>query len=449
MVQVETERKFEIGPEEEIPEQLGSIVEVTNPQTWKLRARYFDDADYTLIRSHISLRHRLGGPDHGWHLKWVASETSRYEMHAPGSNTKQIPAPLLEELNQHCEHGDLRVVARLETVRTQSNLIRDGKLIAYLCDDRVLARSLSQYLSWRELEVELVDGDVTDLDEITRVLEANGVQVSRRAAKVATVLAREIETTRPAEAVAAYWRAQRDALAESLAQARIDLDWELAESIRSNVRNLLAIRSVWLGLQPDSASAARLLQQCGLMFAEPARLGQVAFVLGQLGPGPLPEIAGAVAECQRQLSGFEVGALFDALDHMQLNLAKVDWATIHEQLYRKLLVVDHRWQEAMASRGKLRDLLLTEFRAAYDVALVVYGAIETGGGSAVGGEQLQALEQTVAAEYRLSLAWSWLRDNDDICRFEQVAQLRCLELATIASQMPQLMNQTEMYRLAE
>ncbi len=449
MVQVETERKFEIGPEDAIPVQLESVVEVTNPQTWKLRARYFDDADFSLVRSRISLRHRLGGTDHGWHLKWIASETVRYELHAPGSNTKQIPATLIEELDKQCEHGDLRVVARLETVRTQSDLKRDGKLIAYLCDDRVLARSLSQYISWRELEVELVDGDLADLDQITDLFVANGVPVSKRPAKVATVLAREMQTTRPEEAVATYWNSQRHALAEGLREAQANLSWELADLIRSNVRNLLAVRSVWFGLQPESARAARLLQQCGLMFAEPARLGHITKTLGELGDGTAPDSAGSLIECQEQLAEFDVDALIDALDQMRPSLERVDWPSVHEQLYSKLRIVDHRWQEAMASRGQLRELLLAEFRAAYDVALAVYEAIETGGGSAVGGENLQALESTVAAEYRLSLTWSWLRDNKDICRFEQVAQRRCLELATIASQMPQLMNQTEMYRLAE
>ncbi len=449
MVQVETERKFEIGPEDTIPEQLGSVVEVTNPQTWKLRARYFDDADYSLVRARISLRHRLGGPDHGWHLKWIASETSRYELHAPGSNTKQIPAALLQELNQQAQHGELRVVARLETVRTQSDLKRDGKLIAYLCDDRVLARSLSQYLSWRELEVELVEGDIEDLDEITKVLEENGVNLSERHAKVGTVLAREMETTRVEEAIADYWRAQCEELAEWLGRAQLDLDKESVRAIRWNVASLIAIQSVWLSDLPDSATVSRLLQQCLAIFLEPSRLVRIDQALAELGSGSRPDTVAALSECQKALSGFNTDELFAVLDQTRPNLEKLDWPTVHEQLYSKLELVDHTWREAMASRGKLRDLLLAEFRAAYEVALAVYDAIEAGGGSAVGGEHLQALAPRVAAEHSLSLAWGWLQENSDHARFEQVAQLRCRELASIAAQMPRLMNQTEMYRLTE
>src|SRR5262249_58434349 len=82
---IETERKYDAEAGFALPDLAGldGVAAVTGPQTYRLRAIYFDTTDLRLAAAKITLRRRTGGTDAGWHLKLPAGAHSRRELHAP------------------------------------------------------------------------------------------------------------------------------------------------------------------------------------------------------------------------------------------------------------------------------------------------------------------------------------------------------------------------------
>src|SRR5439155_20415155 len=65
---IETERKYDAAAGFALPDLAGldGVATVTRPQTYRLRAIYFDTADFRLATAKITLRRRTGGTDAGW-----------------------------------------------------------------------------------------------------------------------------------------------------------------------------------------------------------------------------------------------------------------------------------------------------------------------------------------------------------------------------------------------
>lgn len=198
MKQLEIERKFDIAEGAALP-ALGDVVQLGQARQHRMRAVYLDTVDLLLIRHRITLRRREGGSDEGWHLK-LPRGLARLEVHAPlgdGAGRTRVPdghveaaSAALPETLPEGPDGALVPVAVLRTLRTEIDLLDDeGHVVAQLCDDVVTA--LPRGVTWRELEVELVGPDATDvalLDRISEVLQAQGLEVSSSPSKLSRAL---------------------------------------------------------------------------------------------------------------------------------------------------------------------------------------------------------------------------------------------------------------------
>src|SRR5829696_8059180 len=195
---LEVESKFDVDDAFELPslDGLDGVATVDPPVEHGLEAVYHDAPDLRLLRARVTLRRRTGGPDAGWHLKLPAG-SARRELHAPlGRVTKKPPQALLEPVTGILRGAPTAPVVMLRTGRTVT-LLRDdgGRVLAEVADDVVTASvpaaapgEPAQVRAWREVEVELVDGDETLAAAVGERLVAAGARESDAASKVGRVL---------------------------------------------------------------------------------------------------------------------------------------------------------------------------------------------------------------------------------------------------------------------
>jgi CHAD domain-containing protein len=207
--QLEVERKFEAGPDVVLPDLAGTggIAAVGDTVTHELDATYFDTPDLRLARARITLRRRTGGSDAGWHLKLpTAVAGTRREVHAPlGTRRTVVPRAVTEPVTAVLRGVRPEPVATLQTTRLVTEL-RDGegRVLAEVAADTVTGTvaapdpgSPAEVTTWRELEVELVDGDAALLDDVTAALEAAGFHLSDSPSKLSRVLAGRLAALTP------------------------------------------------------------------------------------------------------------------------------------------------------------------------------------------------------------------------------------------------------------
>jgi CHAD domain-containing protein len=196
---LEVERKFDVDPAFVLPDLagVGGSAAVDDPVEHHLEAVYHDTPDLRLARSRVTLRRRTGGSDAGWHLKLPAADGARRELHEPLGATTALPpravaAPVL---------GILRGVEapRVATLQTRRlvTVLRDadGRPLAEVADDTVTATvcapepgAAAEVLNWREVEVELADGDESLLAAVEERLLAAGARPSTAASKITRAL---------------------------------------------------------------------------------------------------------------------------------------------------------------------------------------------------------------------------------------------------------------------
>ncbi len=195
---IELERKYDAAADLALPDlrQVGGLAEVGAPRSHTLKASYFDTEDLRLAARGITLRRREGGGDAAWHLKLPVAEHTRREIHAPlDAGTREVPADLADLVAAHVRGRPLVRVAELETHRTERGLLSgDGRVLAELADDTVHARRLSRdgrevgLMSWREIEVEAVNGSGELLERIGGRLLASGAREASAASKLQRAL---------------------------------------------------------------------------------------------------------------------------------------------------------------------------------------------------------------------------------------------------------------------
>lgn len=182
--------------------RLAAIAPVVEgePIRQKLVATYFDTADLRLAGAGLTLRRRTGGDDAGWHLKVPAGKATRSEVRLPlGRGARTVPASLRQMVWAHSLGAPLRPVAEIMTDRSVRRLVDvTGHVLAEFADDRVTARRLlatdgpgdaaGAAMSWREIEVELGDGDEELLAAVDERLRARGLEEAPSASKLAHVL---------------------------------------------------------------------------------------------------------------------------------------------------------------------------------------------------------------------------------------------------------------------
>ena len=195
---LEVERKFDVDGSFALPDltDVDGVATADGPVEHTLEAVYHDTADLRLARARVTLRRRTGGDDAGWHLKLPAAAGARQEVREPlGRAVKTPPRPLRDLVLGITRGAPTAPVTTLSTRRTATVLRdADGRALAEVADDTVCATmpasadSPDGQRSWREVEVELVDGDEDLLERLVdRVLEA-GARVSPSASKLGRAL---------------------------------------------------------------------------------------------------------------------------------------------------------------------------------------------------------------------------------------------------------------------
>src|SRR3954451_18692799 len=202
-VHVEVERKFDVPTDFTLPDLCGldGVAAVDEPEERQLEAVYHDTADLRLARAAVTMRRRTGGPDAGWHVKLPEAAGARRELHSPlGRATKAPPKAVQEPVRGIVRDAEIGPVATLSTRRVVT-LLRDAddRVLAEVADDTVTGTALSAtpdepatVQAWREVEVELVDGDDALLSAVADRLTAAGARPSPSPSKLARVLSERL-----------------------------------------------------------------------------------------------------------------------------------------------------------------------------------------------------------------------------------------------------------------
>lgn len=192
---LEIETKFDVDDTLAVPVLTGlpGVVEVAGPTEQQLDATYFDTSDLALAAAKVTLRRRTGGEDAGWHLKLPLAAQARREVRAPlGDGDEGVPAELLGAVRVLIRDHAVTAVAVLSTSRRVHQLLgKGGVVLAEVCDDRVASVVPGEVVradSWREWEVELVDGSMDLLEAAGAALIAAGATASGHASKLARSL---------------------------------------------------------------------------------------------------------------------------------------------------------------------------------------------------------------------------------------------------------------------
>jgi CHAD domain-containing protein len=212
----ETERKYDVPADFQLPMLDGAAEAATHD----LDATYFDTEDLRLARNRRTLRRRTGGDDAGWHLKTPGTGSTRTEHRLPlnGGKKNVVPDELTDEVRAIIRDQTLRPVARLRTRRVETP-VRDanGRTLALIAQDQVIADTDGEQQRWQEIEVELVEGDTRLLRALERRLLKAGATPATGPSKLARALGDRLHRDAPARddnPVLQYAREQRDAIAE-------------------------------------------------------------------------------------------------------------------------------------------------------------------------------------------------------------------------------------------
>ena len=228
---LEIERKYDVDTATEVPDLAGlpGVDGVSEPVEHVLVAHYVDTADLRLRAGGVTLRHRAGGDDAGWHLKLPLGD-AREELQVEGGDpTAPVPAQLYALVRALVRSAPLLPVARLETRRTVRRLLDEaGAVLVEVVDDQVegtltgtgQAGDAAAPVRWREWEAELGSADRSLLDVVEQHLLSAGAVRSTTGAKVGRVLA-----GRPAEPGEPGWwvgSSRRPSSAGSVVQTHLE-----------------------------------------------------------------------------------------------------------------------------------------------------------------------------------------------------------------------------------
>ena len=203
----ETERKYEgdSGLPDLVPVPGVSSVEDCGETV--LDAVYFDTTDLALASAGITLRHRSGGDDAGWHLKLPAGPDARDEVRLPSKPSAEVPSRLARLVRAHTRDAPLVPVVRLRSRRRVHRLLDGGgEPLAEVSCDQVTAEPVGTAgeepaRSWAEIEVEVAEGaDPGILDAVEKALEGQGITRSTMPSKLARALGERLEEQRRARA---------------------------------------------------------------------------------------------------------------------------------------------------------------------------------------------------------------------------------------------------------
>lgn len=199
---VEREFKFDVEAGFTLPDldavlPIGGRLDTGSEQ---LRSDYYDTVDHALLRAQMTLRRRTGSTDTGWQLK-VPHPPFREEVRIELLGV-HVPEELRRLLLGVCGGQELTQIASVLTERSVTRLVdADGCHLAEIDDDTVNAsvpgESAASLTSWREVEVELGNGQLALLYALGKRLRRAGARRSSSSSK----LARALTTAGPDSAV--------------------------------------------------------------------------------------------------------------------------------------------------------------------------------------------------------------------------------------------------------
>ena len=187
--------------------RLPGVTAVEHGGTAELIAHYVDSPGLRLARHGTTFRRRTGGKDEGWHLKLPAAKKSgRLEIHElAGQSVHDVPPKLLSLVRVQLRGEPVEPVARIMTERTILRLKGDGGVVlAEVADDTVTAEAIGETLtssSWREIEVELEEGDAQLLEAARAALLEAGARPASATSKLQRTLSQRLAEMTPAPSV--------------------------------------------------------------------------------------------------------------------------------------------------------------------------------------------------------------------------------------------------------
>jgi CHAD domain-containing protein len=225
--QRERELKFDVSPDWELPDPagLGTPGATVQRETVRLETTYFDTAARDLLQHGLTLRRREGDSDVGWQLK-VPSGSARNEIRLPPGE-RAVPTELREITLGVRGGAALKQVATLITERQAHRLLdEDGQPLFEIVVDTVTAmqtRDVGVTKHWREVEIELLEGDERMLDRAARWLTKRGADPSLSRSKLARTLDADPGKPRDASTLAGLASEYLDAQAAAIVGGDIDL----------------------------------------------------------------------------------------------------------------------------------------------------------------------------------------------------------------------------------
>lgn len=346
-VRQHTEREVKLVPSEGF--LLSELGDLLPPRVFY--STYHDTPDLRLARHGITLRRRTEGGSRLWQLK-IPTVAARIELEVPGGQD-QPPTEFTDLLAVHLQDAELGNVARLRTHR--EIVLRDGAEIA---EDAVSVFEGRQVVKhFRELEVELVDGDESSLRRLERRLRKAGAETAEltpkllRALEVSFVASpTPVEAASPAEALGQALAAQHRQVVDHDPGTRLGTDPEDLHQMRVATRRARAfLRAAKSLVDRDWANNLR------------AELGWLGSRLGPARDGDvlLAYVTQAVAALDCDASG-----LLEALRNERTRARRAAVTALSRKRYFALLdrLAEAAEPPVVDSDVRLRDLWWKEFK---------------------------------------------------------------------------------------
>ncbi len=238
----EVERKLEVPAGFEVPDLSGVTGRTGVPgaarrgqtRVDELEAVYLDTTDLRLLARRITLRRRTGGPDAGWHLKRPARDGERTELRLPLGRATVVPTELVHQVAAIIRGEPLQPVVRMRTRRLVHPVLDgSGRVLAEIAVDEVAASRPATTTPrlrwappqlWREVEVELVEGDTALLSALVAALVEAGAAPSPHVSKLARALGGSGEPAAPGGSAAGRTTAEQDSAAARIGDGpRVDV----------------------------------------------------------------------------------------------------------------------------------------------------------------------------------------------------------------------------------
>jgi CHAD domain-containing protein len=189
---VERELKLTAGPGFHLPDLSGLLpgIRAGVVDAVRMETTYYDTADLRLSRWGCSLRHRS---KEGWTLKLPVPQTGdileRNELSFSGP-ARTPPKAAQDLVRAYLRGSRLQPVARLSTLRHRVRLTgEDGKPLAEVVDDEVSVLEGRRVAArFREIEIELAEGDRSLVKTIAKRLAAAGAEPSDQTPKLVRAL---------------------------------------------------------------------------------------------------------------------------------------------------------------------------------------------------------------------------------------------------------------------